>query len=291
MADNAFAEDLTMLTANDDGRGSLTRQLLVVHTFEGRDRDARAMANYQLSPAAGGSYHLVVDKDGQVARENDDIYISWSAMYTANRRGWHVCLAGRAAYTRDQWLARTTQLDKLAEVLAAYSIRRNIPLVKLTPDQVRAEKRGVCGHADVSEAWHESDHTDPGPNFPWDIVLAKAEKIKESGTMPPTPPTTPPVADRKYPSFVDGRPLRFSEYLRFIDMKVTALYDREFPGEAPTVADGAWTDPTGELYPSYVDPDTTLSLDQYLRFIDLKITRLYERAEKTTPTPKEAPHA
>ncbi|WP_446924560.1 hypothetical protein, partial [Klebsiella pneumoniae] len=37
---------------------------------------------------------------------------------------------------------------------------------------LKAGKRGVCGHVDVTDAWHQSDHDDPGPWFPWDKFMA-----------------------------------------------------------------------------------------------------------------------
>jgi len=37
---------------------------------------------------------------------------------------------------------------------------------------LKAGRRGVCGHTDVTDAWHQSDHDDPGPWFPWDKFMA-----------------------------------------------------------------------------------------------------------------------
>lgn len=172
---NAFDARLDMLTANDSGPAPLdARHALVVHTFEGRDLSAVDMATYQLSPAAGGSYHLVIDAGGDVVRENDDEYQPWAAMQTGNRIGFHFSLAGQAAFTRAQWLNRTPQLEALADVLSAYSQRYGIPLRRINPDELRNGVRGVCGHHDVSLAYGESDHTDPGAEFPYDVVIAMA---------------------------------------------------------------------------------------------------------------------
>ena len=65
---NAYECDYTLLTANDDGIRTEVPHVIYIHTFEGRDLDAVAMARYQLSPAAGGSYHIVIDVDGKAAR-------------------------------------------------------------------------------------------------------------------------------------------------------------------------------------------------------------------------------
>lgn len=272
---NAFKCDYDILTANDDGIRKGKAIFLYVHTFEGRDLDAVAMARYQLSPSAGGSYHIVIDVEGKTARENDDEYIPWAAMYTANRNGFHVSLAGRAAFTRQQWLNRPKQLDKLAQIAAAYERAYGIPvIIRFAPDLI-AGRPGLSTHAEASKAWKESDHTDPGVGFPLDVIVDKVKALK---TPPPPPPATPEtiVDDRKYASYVDGRPLRFSEYIRFIDEKVTRLYDEAFPAGPDTAVDIS-TDRVGQTYPSYADRSKHFTLDQYLRLIDLKVTRLTER--------------
>lgn len=276
MTSNAFNCDVDLLTSNDDGKATQRRRLLCVHTFEGRDLSAEAMARYQLSPAAGGSYHLVIDRDGNTARENDDNYIPWAAMYTGNRIAFHFSLAGRAAMTRDEWLARPKQLEKLAQILAAYGERYTLPLLFCDAIDVKAGHMGVCGHAEISEAFRESDHTDPGQNFPYDIVLDRARIIRNGGELKPAQKKDI-MPDQKYPSFVDGRELRFSEFIRFIDEKTTRLFDAAFPegGTPPAinVSDGK----TGDAYPSYVDPSANLTLDQFVRFIDWKITQLCDK--------------
>lgn len=175
MMANAYQADVTLLTSNDDGVATTPRTGMAVHTFEDDGHwTAEKMGRYQQDPAAGGSYHIVIDEHGRTCRENDDIYLPWSAMYTGNRQFWHVSLSGKAAWTREQWLARGVQLDALADVLAHYSLTYGFPLVKRSAANIRDGKWGVCGHADISAAWRESDHTDPGPGFPWDVVMDRA---------------------------------------------------------------------------------------------------------------------
>lgn len=35
---------------------------------------------------------------------------------------------------------------------------------------------GVCGHSDVRDAWHQTDHWDPGPGFPWGRFMRIAKR-------------------------------------------------------------------------------------------------------------------
>lgn len=167
----------TDLSTNDDGiRGSRPR-LLVVHTFEGQDLDVHRMMDYQsgrLPHQRTGSYHVVIDAAGQSGRENDNKFIPWAGGWNGNRAGLHVSLSGRAAFTREQWLARGAQLAELARWLAHESREQAIPLRKVI-GVGDPSVRGVCGHADLSAAWpRDTDHTDPGPGFPWDHVLSLA---------------------------------------------------------------------------------------------------------------------
>lgn len=184
-----FKADIDILTNNDDGKRVSPAPLFAVHTFEGNPFiSADAMARYQLSPSAGGSYTGVIDRRGRTARENDDNYIPWAAMYTGNRLARHWSLAGRAAQSREEWLEQDDQLTALARVLAHDHREYGTDLRLLTVDEVRRAKTdksitGVCGHSHISRAFGESDHTDPGTNFPFDVVIAKAKAL----ISPPTP--------------------------------------------------------------------------------------------------------
>lgn len=178
-----FKADVDILTTNDDGRRAYTPKILAVHTFEGNPWIiAEDMARYQLQRSAGGSYTGVIDRAGRTARENDDDYIPWAAMFTGNRIARHWSLAGRAAQTRADWLTQDKQLQALARVLAHDHKTYGTALRKLTVEEVRRAKTdrtvsGVCSHHDISLAFGESNHTDPGPHFPWDELIRRATQI------------------------------------------------------------------------------------------------------------------
>lgn len=228
---NAVKTDFTLLSPNDDGLAPGPRRLLTIHTFEGQDLDATAMARYQQAPSAAGSYHIVIDRDGVTARENDDEYRPWSAGTKGNIVGYHFSLAGKAAFTRSQWLARPKQLDMLAAILAAYSRAYGIPLIRRNADEVRAGKWGVCGHAEISAAWREVDHTDPGVNFPFDTVIARANEIARA-TTPRKEPTMSEQLQSRYVA-ANGQRSEYRDtaegYILQNDAKLTRLLDDELP--------------------------------------------------------------
>lgn len=275
---NAFQCDYTLLTANDDGIRTEPPRVIYIHTFEGRDLDAVAMATYQLSPAAGGSYALVIDVDGETARENDDEYISWSAGWTANRNGHHIALAGQAAFTREKWLSRTKQIDKLVDVIAAYCRTYGYPpIIRFAGDLV-AGKWGISTHDAAAKAWKETDHHDPGVGFPLDVVADRVDAALKPAAAPAPVPATPPVEavtpGTKYPSYLDGRDLRFSEYIRYIDEKITRLFEHHFPDGADPLAVDIDAAKAGTAYPSYVDQSKAFTLDQFVRLIDYKVDHI-----------------
>ncbi|WP_454193979.1 peptidoglycan recognition protein family protein [Nocardia sp. Marseille-Q1738] len=181
---NQLEADVTILSPSDGGpRDPHSCSLIIVHTNEGpADGSLEGLLNYLAQPEVGASYTIVVGADGRIGRSNDDDYIPWAAGSPANERGLHLCFLGYARQPRDEWLSRPAQLDAGARVLRDWSDRYGIPLVKLNGDQMRAGESGVGGHGDTVEAWHATDHSDPGEGFPWDVLLAKA--------MESTPATT-----------------------------------------------------------------------------------------------------
>ena len=63
-------------------------------------------------------------------------------------------------------------MEKAAHLTRQICHRYAIPMRRLTVTDLRAGQRGICGHVDVSAAWHQSDHDDPGPWFSWDQFIA-----------------------------------------------------------------------------------------------------------------------
>lgn len=181
---NQFQAEVTQLTDCDSGRRDPARcQVVVVHTYEcPRGDDVEERAAWQ-DRSRTGSYNILVGTHRRL-RANDDAYIPWAAFPTGNRIGLHLCILAYAAESRNRWLEYDHQLTLAAEVAADWCTRYSIPPVKLTAAEVRAGKRGICGHGEISGAFHESDHTDPGPGFPWDVFIQKVKTIMAGDTKP-----------------------------------------------------------------------------------------------------------
>lgn len=151
------------------------KQFIAQHTTESESGNTNVIGYLERTKA--GSYQTMVDFDGEEVRMVPDDKQAWGAMGQGNQRGLHVCAMGRAEWSRDRWLQEGKLLERTAMRYAAWSQEYGIPLVKISPAQARNGERGVVGHLDISEAFGESDHWDPGYNFPYDVVIARAQEI------------------------------------------------------------------------------------------------------------------
>jgi hypothetical protein len=103
----------------------------------------------------------------------------------ANKFTWSICIPGRAGQTRDEWLDSVSrrQIKGVARFIVDKGRDDGIPLVKLTPAQMVAGEKGYCGHIDVTNAWHQTNHWDPGPNFPWDVLAQDIAELTTPGDI------------------------------------------------------------------------------------------------------------
>jgi hypothetical protein len=158
---------------NSSPRGAAPVRLVILHTAEGA-RTVAELGNYFASASVQVSSHVGIDDQGleqYVPYERE----AWTTL-SANPVSDNAELCGFAAWTREQWLSQhRPMLERAASWVAARCAARNIPVVKLTPAQVAAGHAGVIGHVDWTLGMKEGTHTDPGPGFPWDVVISLAQ--------------------------------------------------------------------------------------------------------------------
>lgn len=175
-------------------------RLIVVHTMESPEKPgtARAVAQWFAGASAPqASAHACIDSAEIVlcVREKD---VAWAAP-GANRDGYHIEHAGRAAQTEADWSdAPSVAILALSAAHAAdVAHRYGIPAKRLTVAEVAdGVTKGFCGHVDVTHAFPKlhGSHTDPGAGFPWDSYI---EQVKGSLSVienAPTEPAPPPEA-------------------------------------------------------------------------------------------------
>lgn len=166
---------------NDAGN---TMQLGVQHTTESEGGNTSVIG--YLENTRKGSYQTMIDFDGEEVRMVPDTKQAWGAGPEGNRRGLHVCAMGRAAWSRERWLQEGKLLERTAQRYAAWNRDYGIPLVKINAADIRNGVRGICGHADISEAFGEVDHWDPGPDFPYNVAIGRAFEILDGTTIKET---------------------------------------------------------------------------------------------------------
>lgn len=172
---------------NYSQRGSRPVRLVAIHTAEGA-RTVESLGNFFASQSVQASSHVGID-DTKIAQYVPYSMSAWT-MLSANPISDQAELCGFAAWSRETWLGEHHRMLELAAGwIRERCLARGIPIRKLTPAQVGAGEAGVCGHADWSVGMRDGDHTDPGPSFPWDVVIELA-----GGVAPPSPTTAAPPA-------------------------------------------------------------------------------------------------
>ena len=148
-------------------------RVIVLHDMEADEAPdtAQRVADYFATTATKASAHVCVDNTHiiQCVLDND---VAWAAP-GCNSDGIQIEMAGYGAQTRSQWTDpySLAMLENAANVAAQYCLKYTIPPVRLTDDQLSNGDAGLVGHVQVSTVYQRSDHTDPGPNFPWDLFM------------------------------------------------------------------------------------------------------------------------
>ena len=159
---------------------------IVIHDMEANETPttAEATANYFATGAGGRSVssHYCADNNSIV----QCVLLQDTAWTVGNRpgnyRGINWELSGFAAQTREQWLDPfgVAMLGLCAPIMRSDATRYGIPLTRRSVAELRAFQPGITSHNDLGLAFGGTDHTDPGPNFPWDYLMSLL-----TGTGPP----------------------------------------------------------------------------------------------------------
>ena len=159
---------------------------------------ARRVANDFHTTTRDASAHYVIDP-GEIVQCLTERTIGYHAPPNTGSLGFELCDPQKGSSARWRDADHEAMLRRAAAVVRARAKHWEIPLVKLTAADLRAGRKGICGHADVSAAFRQTDHTDPGTGFPWAhfMNLAKGEdddmpdyvSVGVDGTQPLAPNT------------------------------------------------------------------------------------------------------
>lgn len=157
------------------GVGRRRVRLIVIHDMEAPEKGdtAESVARYfaGLPASTKASAHVCVDNNSvvQCVRDNDIAY----AAPGANNDGIQIEMAGYGNQTRGQWMDTYGRqlLGNAASVVAQYLLKYELPATHLTNAELQTGQPGIIGHVQASQVYKASDHTDPGPSFPWDYFM------------------------------------------------------------------------------------------------------------------------
>jgi N-acetylmuramoyl-L-alanine amidase CwlA len=138
---------------------------IVMHSTVGPTKagSARGVADYFVhSVVRPSSAHYVVDA-GEVVQVVGDSDIAYHAPPNAHSLGVEMCdypsaTSGERWKDKDHQKMFALAVDLVAQLCLAY----DVPPYFVGPIRMRLGRQGVTTHAKVSEAWHETDHWDPG---------------------------------------------------------------------------------------------------------------------------------
>lgn len=197
-----------------------------IHTTENAaGTPAENVANYQIN-SRSGSYHVVVDSTGKRLRENTDDWITWSTGNQGNNLLLHISFVAYARWSRSEWLAQERMLRAGASVVAHWCKTYKFPVRHVGV----AGLPGITTH-DATRVWGSTDHTDPGPNFPWDVFLRYVnEAMSGTPAAKPQEGITVSEADRII-DFIKGFVSPIGSDVKDVRQQITGGRDAgEYPG-------------------------------------------------------------
>lgn len=181
--------------AHSSGNGNLPIHRIVIHCTASTNDEgsARGTAKYFQMASATGSAHAITDANELVICALDTV-ICWHAPPNTHSVGIELeCSLANGGKGHWTLASHQKKMHHAAKWVAEKCKLHGIPIRKLTVAQLQANPNalGICGHVDVSLAFHQSTHTDPGPYFPWPQFLSYVQAEYDTLTIPPPPP--PPV--------------------------------------------------------------------------------------------------
>jgi N-acetyl-anhydromuramyl-L-alanine amidase AmpD len=168
--------DIPFLQALGDGGLRGVTQVICIHTTES-SADAAGEARYAAVRADETSAHYYCDRSGAIWQAVRDSHIAYSALWNGNQRGLHIELCGHADTTD----ITDPLLQTGARIVARLADKYEIPVRKVTAGQLLAGDRGICGHADITQAFpsDHGTHWDPGSKFPWSHFISLVQSAVE----------------------------------------------------------------------------------------------------------------
>ena len=180
------------------GTGNKPINRIVIHCTAGAEPGvkgaARGIGRYFQTTDRAASGHYAADSRESVQCAWDSV-VCYHAPPNGNSIGYELCCSlanqGKGHWARGD---HQSMLGIAAKDIAALCLAYGVPVTRLSGKQLRAGRRGICGHSDVRDAWRQTTHWDPGPHFPWRKFLRLVRREVAALTAEPAkPPAKPKV--------------------------------------------------------------------------------------------------
>ncbi|MGZ4745616.1 MAG: N-acetylmuramoyl-L-alanine amidase [Oryzihumus sp.] len=146
------------------------------------------VAHYFQSADAGGLAHFVVDPSEIVQCCPEDT-ACWHAPPNHGSLGVELCDPQAGPDARWSDAPHAAMLHRAAVLVADLCKRHGVPTEYVNAPGLVAGKHGITMHSDVSAAFHQSTHVDPGSAFP----MAQFIALVKAASAPPPPPKPAPA--------------------------------------------------------------------------------------------------
>lgn len=171
------------------GKGNKPIKRIVLHSTVGPTKpgSARNIAHMFNTTSRAASAHYIVDA-GEVVQDLYDSYVAYHAPPNSHSLGVEICDNPGPSESRPHSVGRWADGDHrkalllTAELVAGLCKAYGIPIRKLSPSELRAGKKGICGHIDISHAWRQTTHWDPG-EFPWAEFIRLVKKAADGADI------------------------------------------------------------------------------------------------------------
>lgn len=140
---------------------------------------ARSIAGMFRSTSRYASAHYVVDPNETVQVVYDSV-VAYHAPPNEHSIGVEMCDMPSTT-NKARWKGKNHRkmLKRAAKLVAQLCLAYDVPIQKINAADLRAGKHGICGHVNVSHAWHETTHWDPGV-FPWRRFIRMVRKYAKA---------------------------------------------------------------------------------------------------------------
>lgn len=211
------------IPANLTGGYQGTINRIVMHgtvapgTYCGAAQDLGEYFRDLLAPPAGrwASCHYGTDpcEDRQYVYDNT---VAYHAPPNEGSIGIEMCDPQQGPDSRWDDAEHEAMLDRAAALTRQLCLAYDVPMVWLMADDLRAGKRGITDHENVSLAWGQTHHTDPG----WstersDDFMRRVRAVQpEEDDMPSAEEIARAVWEHKFPNAGgDGVPVKMQQLL------------------------------------------------------------------------------